>query len=370
MSEPAIRVRRRTYPAKGKAIVGLRLTKKLDSEQLCRKARIDPKTLSRLENSEEAYVSTLTRVAEALGVGIKEIADGLPQSDAPPEPVRANLCILTVTLQVPIDRFDELRGPFELLSELKKRFGLSGEFAVNGVNEGSTKVEFVGTAADWSVIEAAFRSGTLAELGVEHVALHPRNNPLPVTLADLAAHEPRWPWQRWRHRRNLRKSIEAISAAAVPATSAPWNRPGYWERYRASMVLAVLALTCVLSGVLPLDARFGYGSGILLAVAAFLLGRWTKRRKLRQRDRLVFMGMSDPGDMRLHGTDELIPGVVSRINRGLRWPARRLPLLALLLNVIAALAWPWCVGFVKTPEGYHFGVVNRGQALANPDAQR
>jgi hypothetical protein len=307
------------------------------------------------------------KAGEALGVDLSAIADGLPEKAAESDLVPAHLCVITLTLRIPIDKFDELRGPVELLAELKKRFGLSAEFAVNGVSEGSTRVEFIGTEEDWSALTAVFGSGGLEELGVQTLTREspPGSGHVPMTLAEIADREFRWPWQRWRHRRRFRRTILAQSAAAQANTS-PWNEPGYWERYRTCRALALLGIVCSWSGVLPFDARFGYTLGVALAGAAFLLGRWMRRRKLRLRTNLMTLGMTDPGDTYNRGPGEVIPGLVARINDGLRWPGHRLPLIAVALNLIAMFCWPWCIGFERTPTGYRFGIVNRAPFPPNP----
>ena len=223
--------RRRTYPAKGKALIGLRLAKELNPEQLCRKARIDPKTLARLESGEEAYLSTLTKVADALGVSVAEIADGLPRADSAPELIPPHLCVITLTLKIPIDKFDELRGPLDLLTELKKRFGLSGEFAVNGVKEGSTQVEFVGTEEDWFRLSAGFNRGKMQDIDV----------------------------------------------ATIHCGRLPEPAKAFWGRDNLCRALAVLSILCALSGVLPVPARYVYLGGQVIAVLAIIVGSRFRR---------------------------------------------------------------------------------------------
>lgn len=358
MSDPAIRVRRRAYPAKGKAIAGLRLVRKLDPEQLCRKARINPKTLARLENGEAAYVSTLTRVAAALGVGLAEIADELPQPDAVPELVSPRLCVITVTLNIQIDKFDELQGPLELLSALKK-FGLSGEFDVNGVSEGSTKVEFIGTLEDWVLLRAAQRTGLLAELSVDNLELQYRLvEPEPVA-------RPVPPLPLFSQPRPATPPLPRDLSEVIPKTSARRHR----RRVRACIGVSALCLLCAFAGIGPLPGPQIYVVAGILAVVIAFLGKWAADAYDEARERegepgVLYFRVSAAAQAR----DGPVPTLFDLL-RQVRWWTVYFPLLALVLNVVAALAWPWCVGFERTPEGYRFGIVNRDPAWVRPGAQ-
>jgi transcriptional regulator with XRE-family HTH domain len=163
----------RTVRPDAEAIKRLRIEKGWTVEKLADKAICSVKTLENIEKGSSVYLSTLSKIATALGVEYKTL---LPGAEPPPEPPRPEPRVeVQVVMSIPFDQFDEseqLSGFIEFLKQYTKG---GGNINVVGVAPGSTIITLEMSMQDMLALFAAYKEGKLAEM--QCVELRLKNDP-------------------------------------------------------------------------------------------------------------------------------------------------------------------------------------------------
>ena len=156
----------RTVIPDGPTIQRLRIKKGWRVEDLAKKARCSVKTVKNFESSENAFLFTLKKFADALGVEVPVLI----KSETPPEPQKEATAELPrkerrfkmqITVDFPFEEFDESVQLSGLVTMLKQIINAKDEMVVIGVAEGSTVITLEMSEYD---IERLVRSFSYREL--------------------------------------------------------------------------------------------------------------------------------------------------------------------------------------------------------------
>jgi transcriptional regulator with XRE-family HTH domain len=131
----ADQLKNRTVAPDGKAIQRLRIEKGWRVEDLAKKAKCSLKSVENVERGANAYLYTLSKFAQALGVAVSTLMIGTEPPDPPKKERRFKV---QFTLEIPFEEFDESEQLVGFLAILKQIVQAKHEITVAGVEEGST----------------------------------------------------------------------------------------------------------------------------------------------------------------------------------------------------------------------------------------
>lgn len=207
----------------------LRVAKGWSQEALAEKAIASLKTINSMENGAPAQLSTITKVARALGVEPGELLVGTdpPTGGAVPAapgnvmPSDGQIT-LTLTLSVPFEGFDETEGLSRLIALLTSVAQIKKGVAVAGVSPGSVNVDLRVDPADVPAIARAVAEGKLGPVLVSEFSLPGENAVLFIAM--LAASGFLYPPTRTVGGPAIRLRPPATGAAS-PSTPADADAP-------------------------------------------------------------------------------------------------------------------------------------------------
>ena len=157
-------------------ITSLRIEKGWRLEDLARKAICSIGTVTNCERGKRVHVTTLAKIAKALGAEIRNLVENGDESRAeasPPGP----FIELTMKLIVPFERFDETSDLFVFLQGLTQKYNPHGQIVVQNVERSSVTVALGLTATeDLMSLVRLFCGLEFNDLAVAAVSFHSYQN--------------------------------------------------------------------------------------------------------------------------------------------------------------------------------------------------
>lgn len=160
--------------ARAEEIHKLRESKGWSQEMLAKKAGIDPKTMSKLLNGAECRLSTISLIAQALGVEPGSLIvgnDPNPPLEAIPWASGEKPVKVKIEFELEFDSFDDLKFVESMLPKMRKSVGMDHEINVTAVARGSVLVTVSMSPGDADSLILAYLDGTLDKFSVKSLTI-------------------------------------------------------------------------------------------------------------------------------------------------------------------------------------------------------
>lgn len=159
----------------------LREARGWSQEQLASKSDVHAKTLSNIENGKNALLSTIASIAKALGVQPAELIEG-HEPDAPASGPAEKRVLMTLTLSIPFEDFEETEGIDRLSAFLMAVINGKNAIAIPDAVRGSVKLTLLVHEEDAPRLMQAFADHKLDAIQATELSI-----PRKVALLFVAA---------------------------------------------------------------------------------------------------------------------------------------------------------------------------------------
>lgn len=159
----------------------LREARGWSQEQLASKTDLNSKTLSNIENGKNALLGTIASIAKALGVQPAELIEG-HEPDPPASVPAEKRVLMTLTLSIPFEDFEETEGIDRLSAFLMAVINSKNAIAITDVVPGSVKLTILVDEEDAPRLMQAFADHKLDAIQATELSI-----PRKVALLFVAA---------------------------------------------------------------------------------------------------------------------------------------------------------------------------------------
>lgn len=142
-------------------------------ESLAKRALVSVKTLKRILNGAKAFIATIKKIADALGVPCDYLLGGASRPMATNDSATSSAGFkVKLGADVPLEDFDETSTLFDVLKAIRVKTAQKGQIIVIAITPGSVNLECVLTEeADVHALARAFAARSLQDLAITTLEL-------------------------------------------------------------------------------------------------------------------------------------------------------------------------------------------------------